>query len=151
MKKQKTSRIAANYYLFLEDAPVIEGALMDIPTKTKKSVINEQIRINISGNPIDDLKKEPLDIALIFHVNKQRFKHQDLDNVAKIVLDALQKPKDPQDKRAYFFENDNQIVRLLLQKMEREEDPDSETSMVSISIRKYEPEKGMVLKESKMN
>jgi Holliday junction resolvase RusA-like endonuclease len=141
-------RIASDSYNFIEDYQSCGGLLMDVPTKCppKKETI-EKIRTDLNFNEVDEtIKKERLDVAIILEVNKHRFKTQDLDNVAKIVLDAIKKPKDSADVRPYFFDDDRQIVRLLVQKNLRNELQDTETSQISISARKHNPEKYMKLK-----
>jgi Holliday junction resolvase RusA-like endonuclease len=110
-----------------------------------------RIRVNLScSKSPEELHKELLDVSIVVHIRKGRHRRQDLDNLAKIILDALQKPK-TEDGCPYLYENDNQIIRLLLVKKERTEYSDSETSQLSISARKHDPEKQMILKELSYN
>ncbi len=150
MVKEKSRRVAAHYYLFLEDSEFDSGDLIDIHTNKRDKMI-KKIRSDLMlYNVPESLRKELLDVAIVIHLRKGRYKTQDLDNIAKIILDALQKPKNSEDSLGYLYENDNQIIRLLLYKIEREEDPEAETSQLSISARKHNPNKEMILKEQRM-
>lgn len=149
MVKEKSTRFAGHLYIFLEDAEFYDGDLIDIHT-TKRSEMIKKIRENLSIHKSPEhLKKALLDVAIVLHVRKGRYKTQDLDNIAKIVVDALEKPKDPNDKFPYLYENDNQIIRLLLYKIQRKDQLDAETSQLSISARKHNPHKNMILRELK--
>jgi len=146
MKKKTGSRTAENSYLMLEGS-ILHGDLIEVKTGFKyRNETMDLIRKNMtcsSGNPMIPFQEnELLDMAIVVHVNSQRFKTQDLDNVAKVVLDAI-KFKD--GKELYFIGDDNQIVRLLLIKERKNDLPDSETSQLSISIRKHDPTKEMKL------
>ncbi|MBR9701833.1 RusA family crossover junction endodeoxyribonuclease [Candidatus Pacearchaeota archaeon] len=151
MVNVKSSKTCGSPYVFLEDYEFCHGGLIEIATGKRKQMI-KKIREGFSAdNPPVKLKKELLDVAIVVHIRSGRHRWQDLDNLAKIILDAFEKPKDSEDKYPYLYENDNQIVRLLLIKRERVEYPDSETSQLSISVRKHDPDKEMVLKELKHN
>ncbi|MEK6918369.1 MAG: hypothetical protein AABW51_05470 [Nanoarchaeota archaeon] len=141
-------RVVSGSYMFIENYQSCGGLLMDVPTKCppKKETI-EKIRADLNFDEVNgSIKKEKLDVAIVLEVNKNRFEKQDLDNVAKIVLDAIKKPKDSTDTRPYFFDDDCQIIRLLVQKNLRNELQDTETSQVSISARKHNSSKEMKLK-----
>ncbi len=149
MVKEKSTRVAGHLYLFLEDAEFYDGDLIDIHTTKRREMI-KKIRTNLSAHkPPEHLKRALLDVAIVLHVRKGRYKTQDLDNIAKIVVDALEKPNNEEDKHPYLYENDNQIIRLLLYKIQRKDQLDAETSQLSISARKHNPNKDMVLEELK--
>ena len=91
--------------------------------------------------------KEPWDLAIVAHVTEHRMKKQDVDNLAKIVLDALKKGKKNEFKSDIFlFEDDAQVVRLLVYKKPRKESNSADTDTLVISIRKHNPRKNMTLK-----
>lgn len=146
--KQKTHRIPSGGYLSLEDSSILHGDLIDIKSSNKcRRDMKQEIRRNntIERNhpKLSEIRKSLVDIAIVVYVTKNRFKKQDLDNVAKVVLDSITK-KDENDED-YFIENDNQVVRLLLYKKERMEDEEANTSQLSLSIRVHNPSKEMVL------
>lgn len=152
MKNRKTSRTSQEYY-FLEESlekGIYHGDLIAIKTKEKKSIMIKEIRKNLSITPNKkELLNELLDLAIVVHLTEHRYKKQDLDNIAKVVLDALKKQKGENEKENYFFEDDSQIARLLIQKILRREDKDSETDQLSISLRKHDPSKEMIIKQLK--
>ena len=69
-------------------------------------------------------------------------KLQDVDNIAKVVLDAL---------KGCLFKDDSQIVRLLLVKQEAELLAGYDTNSLVISFRVHDPEKDMILINEKNN
>lgn len=100
-------------------------------------------------NPhFNEIRKEKLDLAIVAIVNRQRMEKQDVDNISKIVLDALKK-NDRLDfkKDVFLFYDDSQIVRLLVQKVQREEEENYTTDGLIISFRKHDPQKQMILVE----
>lgn len=141
---EKTSKIAAHNYVVLEDNDFVHGDLIEVKTGERKKMI-KKIRVNLSASkPPEKLKNSLLDVAIVVHIRAGRFRRQDLDNLAKIILDALEKPKED-DGYPFLFNDDNQIVRLLLYKIERKEDLESETSQLSVSARVHDPSKEMIL------
>lgn len=138
-----------NKFLILDDNKGASSNLMIIKTTKKKEAIKEIIE-NISfwlNNPnFKNLKNKPLDVAIVIYVAKSRMKIQDVDNVAKIVLDALKKSKINIEK-PYLFEDDAQIIRLLIYKQERHELDGYETNSIVISYREHDPNKQMILVE----
>ncbi|MDP3026756.1 MAG: DNA methyltransferase [Nanoarchaeota archaeon] len=147
--KSKTSKVAMSRYLQLEKGELLHGDLIEIKTskKYKKETMN-LIRKNMilsCENPnLNNLKNQLLDVAIIIYVNRHKYSNQDLDNVAKLVLDSM---KEKKGEDLCFMKDDKQIVRLLLYKLPRIENSDSDTSQLSISIRKHNPEKEMRLIE----
>lgn len=94
----------------------------------------------------DRFRHESLDLAIVAKVDKQRMKRQDVDNIAKVVLDALRKNKEVDSKEDVFlFYDDSQIARLLVWKIPREEDERYDTDGLVISFRIHDPHKQMLL------
>jgi Holliday junction resolvase RusA-like endonuclease len=146
---QNLPKFNANKFLILEGNKGSSSDLITIKTTKKKEIIKEIVE-NISSwmnNPnFEHLKNKPLDAAIVIYVDKSRMKRQDIDNVAKIVLDALKKSKKNIEK-PYLFEDDAQIIRLLIYKQERNELNGYETSSIVISYREHDPNKQMILVE----
>ena len=146
MVKIKSSKTCGAQYLFLEDYGFAYGGLIEITTGKRKEMIQQLRRDFIIHKFSEKLKKSLLDVSIVVHIRKGRYKWQDLDNLAKIILDALEKPKQ-EDDLPYLYENDSQIVRLIMYKIERIECLESETSQLSISARIHNPKQEMILKE----
>ncbi len=148
MVKIKSSKMCNAPYIFLEDYEFYHGGLIEIATGKRKEMI-KQLRKDFSASKFsDNLKKGLLDISIVVQIRKGRYRRQDLDNLAKIILDALEKPKED-DSFDYLYEDDNQIVRLIIYKLERVECSESETSQLSISARIHDSGKEMILRELK--
>ena len=146
MVKVKSSKTCGSQYLFLENHKFAYGGLIEIATGKRKEMIKELRKDFAVHRFSKEMKKGSLDVSIVVHIRKGRYRRQDLDNLAKIILDALEKPK-IDDGFPYLYENDNQIIRLIMYKVERIEYPDSETSQLSISARIHDPTKEMILKE----
>ena len=135
--------------------PVLEdnlGSSVDLITiKTKgehrKDVISK-IRCNLKSwmtNPyFEDVRKSNLDIAIIACVSPNRMKNQDIDNISKVVLDALKKSEG--DDRFLFYD-DCQVIRLLVWKIQQEELAGYNTDTLTISFRIHDEHKQMILIE----
>lgn len=148
MRKEKTRRIANEPYLQLENS-LVHGDLIEVRTGKKyRKEARKKIRTNLSiygkNHLINAFRYKLLDVAIVVYVPKWRFKLQDLDNIAKVVLDAISKDKKDL-QQTYLIEDDSQVIRLLLYKKERIEHPECETSQLSISIREHDPKKEMRL------
>lgn len=137
----------------LEDATGMAADLITLKTgKPNKNETVEKIKTNLEnwmGNVgFDELRGKLLDIAIVAKVNKQRMETQDLDNIAKIVLDSLKKNDKLDFKRdTFLFKDDSQVVRLLVYKMPREEDELYSTDELVISFREHDSKKQMILVE----
>ena len=83
-----------------------------------------------------------MDLAIVIKLSPYRFKQQDADNIAKVICDALKKRRG--DNR-FLFNDDSQIIRLLIWKIQRIEDPLWETDGYDISFRIYDSSKPMEL------
>lgn len=142
-------KISINKSFVLEKPKGSFYDLIVIKTTKKKEMIKE-IKINLESwmkNPhFDEIRKKKLDLAIVIYVDKFRMKKQDVDNIAKTVLDALRKSKKNEHK-PYLFEDDSQIVRLLVYKLETKKLKGYETNSLVISFREHNPQKQMILVE----
>ena len=133
--------------LVLEDS---EGSFYDLVTiktgsKYKKE-ITDTVKTNLWSwmqNPnFKDIRGKSLDLAIVASVNPSRMKTQDIDNIAKVVLDALKKRA---GDSSFLFHDDYQIVRLLIWKIQSEKRPMYNTDSLSISFRVHDNKKQMIL------
>lgn len=146
MKKKSNQRNCSEDYWILENSKFF-GLLLEVKSYYlgKKETISE-IKTHIEYEKRNDLtweeiEKEKLDVGILVHINKKRYKSQDVDNIAKVVLDALKKTK----SGSYLIDDDSQIIRLLVYKKLREKIKNSETDQISVSIRKHNPKMDMKL------
>lgn len=148
-KKNHGIRILANTTLVLEG---ITGSVHGPITlkSTKKKEMEAEIRMELADwmqtSHFEEFRNKKLDLAIVAFVDKLRMKNQDVDNIAKVVLDSLRKSKKDHSK-PYLFEDDSQIVRLLIYKLERGEYEEYETNSMAISFREHDPSKQMILVE----
>ena len=151
MKTGRISKIPNGLKVNLEGSIGGFSDLVTVKTgKINKTETIKMIKTNLESwmkNPLfNEFRNEKLDLAVIAIVSKQRMKKQDADNVLKVVLDALKKNDKLNFKKdAFLFYDDSQIVRVLVQKVERVEDPNYETDQLVISFRKHDPNKQMIL------
>jgi len=140
-------RMSSKPYLVLEDNLGTFDDLVTIKTRGKyKKELIEQIKRNLESwmtNPhFDGVRSSPLDIAIVARVSPGRMKSQDIDNIAKVVIDALKKSNG--DSRFLFYD-DCQIVRLLVWKLQEEEYAGYNTDSLTISFRIHDGRKQMLL------
>jgi Holliday junction resolvase RusA-like endonuclease len=106
-------------------------------SKDRKRTINN-IKTNLEtwlkNQDFDPYRNAPLDTAMVLFIDKQRIKKQDVDNIAKIVLDALKKD-DKYRRESYLFDDDSQLIRLLVYGIPRCEDDVYNTDTMTISFR----------------
>lgn len=151
MIKGRISKMSSYLKVRLKDSIAVFSDLITVKTgKINRIETIKMIKTNLESwmkNPwLNELRNEKLDLAVIAIVNRQRMKRQDVDNILKVVLDALKKnDKIDFKKDAFLFYDDSQIVRVLVQKIERVKDPNYETDQLVISFRKYDPNKQMIL------
>ena len=136
-----TAKINTNECLTLEGS---EGTFLDLVTvktksETKKKMIDE-IRSSQGSwmekfPHLHDINKK-IDMAIVVYRRVGYLELQDVDNIAKVVLDAL---------KGCLFGDDSQIVRLLLVKKEAEPSAGYDTNSLVISFRVHDPEKDMIL------
>ncbi|MDP1728797.1 MAG: RusA family crossover junction endodeoxyribonuclease [archaeon] len=151
MAKNKFSQrtVKDNYY-FLEEKEgerIAHSYLIAVKTSEMAETIRKIREGIITPQNKEFMVGKLLDVAIVVHVNKQRYDSQDVDNVAKVVLDALKKNKNFPDE-SYLFGDDSHVIRLLVQKVKRTEDNESETDQLSISIREHNSEKDMKIVKS---
>lgn len=142
-------RMGSRPYLTLESSDGSFDDLVTVKTGGRyKIALTDVIRINLENwmrNPVfGTIRDQPLDLAIVARISPKRMHNQDIDNLAKIVLDALKKKSgDP----LFLFHDDSQIVRLLVWKIERQEQPGWNTDSLTISFRIHDDKKQMVLVE----
>lgn len=89
--------------------------------KKMKQQIRQSVEEKYKNMNFNEYKKADLDFAIYLESSDKDYSGQDLDNVQKIVLDALQrdsqKGKDP--SWDCLFENDAQICRILVWKSKK--------------------------------
>jgi len=150
-----TPRCSSGDHKVLKDCLGSNSDLIEIITspKLKKSMV-KKIRENFGVYFKNERFKEVreagalLDLAVFLEVDIKRFKNQDLDNIQKVVLDALQKDKaDPSWN--YLFENDSQVCRILVWKVKKREikvlNEKYNTASMTISFRIHDPSKQMIM------
>jgi Holliday junction resolvase RusA-like endonuclease len=144
---KRISRVAADPLLVLEGFDNYCHTLVTIKTGSKyKKEMKEQIRTNLGywlNNPtLKRIEQAELDFAIVVRVDNRNIHIQDVDNISKIVLDALKKEKG--DSRFLFYD-DKQIIRLLLYKTKSTNIPRYKTVSLTISFRLHNSNKQMVL------
>lgn len=135
-------KVCSGGYLALENSLVF-GTLIKISTSKNKKKTKEEIKRAITDDKYvqgfekyDNLKDKPLDIAITIYISKENYKRQDVDNIAKVVLDAL---------KGELFNDDSQVIRLLVYKKEITQQEDAETFQISVSARVHDISKDMIL------
>ncbi len=127
--------------------------MVDVETANKKNKKKniEQIRAklrNFFGEQKFEKFKEKdakLDLAIFIEVSSHRYKTQDIDNILKIVLDAIQRDKKDSSWK-YLCEKDSQIYRILAWKDIVEKVGDYNTASVTLSFRTHDPSRQMTMK-----
>ena len=136
-------------FLVLENSCGTSDDLITVKTSGvyKKEII-KTIKRNIESwmrNPnFNNIRDKPLDLAIVARISAERMKSQDVDNIAKVILDAL---KEKEDDSRFLFHNDSQIARLLVWKIPRKEYPQYNTDSLTISFRVHDGSKQMILTE----
>ena len=143
------SKTGSGPFPVLEDN---EGSIVDLVTirtknRNRKDVI-ATIRMNLASwmknHHFEGAREAELDMAIVACVSSGRMKNQDIDNISKVVLDALKKSEG--DDRFLFYD-DCQVIRLLVWKIQQEELADYNTDTLTISFRTHNPKKQMILVE----
>lgn len=142
-------RTGSKPYLVLEASAGSFDDLVTIKTGSRyKKEITEVIKTNLWNwmhNPdFKDIRGEFLDLAVVARINSMRVKTQDIDNIAKVVLDAL---KEQEGDSRFLFHDDCQIVRLLVWKIQEEKLQGYNTDSLTISFRVHDGKKQMILVE----
>jgi len=145
-------RTGSKPFLELEDSLGTFDDLVTIKTRGKRRrEVIEQIRCNLGSwmnNPyFETVRTSLLDLAIVARVNPGRMKNQDIDNIAKVVIDALKKSDG--DSRFLFYD-DRQVVRLLVWKLQEQEYAGYNTDSLTISFRIHDDSKQMILVEPRV-
>ena len=144
---KKIGKTGSPPFLQLEDSIGVSGNLGEVKTgnKYRKDTINA-IKTDLSNwmtnNNFEPIRGQQLDLAVVIKLSPYRFKKQDADNIAKVICDALKRRKG--DNR-FLFNDDSQIIRLIIWKIQRVADPSWETDSYDISFRTYDFNKPMIL------
>jgi len=147
MTMEKIGKTGSPPFLQLADSIGVSGNLGEIRTgsRYRKETINTIITDLgnwMGNNDFQPIRGQQLDLAIVIKLSPYRFNNQDADNIAKVICDALKKRRG--DDR-FLFNNDSQIIRLLIWKMQRVEDPLWETDSYDISFRTHDSSKSMEL------
>jgi len=151
MSVKKMGRTGSPPFLRLEDSHGFAGDLGVVKTGTKyRKEMIDTIKNNLSywmaNSDFGQIRGEQLDLAIVVKLSPQRLKTQDVDNIAKVICDALKRRRG--DKR-FLFDNDCQIVRMLVLKIQRRENPQWDTDSYDISFRVHDGNRPMNLIEDK--
>ena len=136
----------------LEDKQASIGMLLTVQTSSKilknktKILIRNEVDGRAAKGVFDAIRDKPVDLCLHVSLNKARFKKQDLDNIQKVVFDAIKKDRRCPD-RNYIVNDDSQIIRCIVYKTNRIEDECVDTDELTISAREHNPGKQMVLRK----
>lgn len=147
MALKKIGKTGSPPFLQLEDSIGVSGDLGEVKTGTKyrKETINT-IKTNLSNWMLNEnfqpYRGSQIDLAIVVKISPLRLRKQDIDNIAKVICDALKKRKD--DNR-FLFDDDSQIIRLLVWKILRKQDPLWDTDSYDISFRVHDSNKPMIL------
>jgi hypothetical protein len=103
---------------FMLDFKILSGGRNK---KKMKQQIRQSVEEKYKNMNFDGYKKADLDFAIYLESSDKDYSGQDLDNVQKIVLDALQKDsqKDKDPSWDCLFENDARICRILVWKSKK--------------------------------
>ena len=144
------SKISAGKQLILNGSKGSSNSLFTVKTssKTKFETIKD-IKINLKNwmenKNFNEFRNKKIDLSIVIYTSKLNMKKQDVDNIAKIILDAICENKFHEPP--FLFNNDNQIVRLLVYKIKQEEIKESNTAEFVISFREHKAELQMNLIE----
>jgi len=147
-RKRKYGKTSIDPALVIKDAGYTNHLEEVQTSKKKRQEMKQEIRKDLQhwmeNKAFDNMRDELLDIAIVFYLNESRMNRQDVDNLAKVVLDGLQKDKTNPDL-PYLFTDDSQVIRLLLYKIRKTDDERYDTDQLYVSIRKHNPKKQMLL------
>jgi len=154
-KEKLLPRMSAGPNLVLKECIGWTNALMRVRTGNRsrwktRTELKEQLEGWMLNGGFDPYRRESLDIAIVAKLDKKRMANQDIDNIAKRVLDALGKRRDEPTTIPHLFEDDSQVARLLALKLPRKEIANFATDEVIISFRRHDPKLQMILKSQTM-
>ncbi len=141
-------RTSMGEFLQLEGSIGAVSDLIVIKTSEKKYESKVEFIINqkdwMNNSNFTHFRNCLIDLSIVVFLDHKRFKTQDCDNIAKVILDSLKKLD---NSTPYLFENDKQVVRLLVYKLEAKQYPGYRTNQVVISFREHDPDKQMILQK----
>ncbi len=142
--------ISAGKQLILEGSKGSSNSLFIVKTSSKiKPETIKKIKLDLENwlenKNFDEFRNKKIDLSLVIYTSELNMKIQDVDNIAKIILDAICFSK--HHGKPFLFENDNQILRLLVYKIKQEEMKESNTDEFVISFREHNAELQMNLIE----
>jgi len=152
-KRETTKGRALEGPIFeLEDSKGLFSDLIATKTGVNRKETIESIKKNLASwmgkEDFNRFRSKRLDLAIVARVNKQRMEQQDVDNIAKVVLDALRRnDKTGLKRNVFLFYDDSQVVRLLVYKIPRKEDETCDTDGLDISFRVHDHKKEMKLRQ----
>ncbi len=97
---------------------LLSTVLTNRKNKINRKEFEKDIRIHLEPDldKIKRIKDKPLDLAIVVKKYPKAMKYQDVDNMAKLILDALKRDKKNPDF-PFLFEDDKQIMSLLVWKL----------------------------------
>jgi len=148
---KKIGKTGSPPFLRLEDSEGFSGDLGEVKTGTtyRKDMIDtikNNLSIWMANSDFEQIRGNQLDLAIVVKLSPYRLKTQDVDNIAKVICDGLKRRKG--DER-FLFDNDCQIIRILVWKIQRREDPLWHTDSYDVSFRTHDGNKQMNLVEDK--
>ena len=148
MAKVNLHKMRRDPVFLLEGSAGSSGVLTYVLTSTKRKEMKEKIRSSLwnwmKNNYFDSIRDQLVDVAIVYHTDTLRAKRQDVDNVAKVVLDAIKRDS-KNNELPFLINDDSQVVRLLVQKLGKTKMDGYETDQVSISFRVHDPARQMIL------
>ena len=147
MSIQKIGKTGSPPFLQLEDSIGVSGDLGEVKTgsnyrKGMIDTIKNNLSIWMANSDFEQIRGRQLDLAIVIKLSPYRLKRQDVDNIAKVICDALKQQKG--DER-FLFDDDSQIIRMLVWKILRKEDSQWYTDSYDISFRIHDSNKQMTL------
>jgi len=152
MSVKKIGKTGSPPFLRLEDSEGFSGDLGEVKTGTRYrkgmiDTIKNNLSIWMANSDFEQIRGKQLDLAIVIKLSPYRLKTQDVDNMAKVICDGLKRRKG--DKR-FLFDDDSQIIRMLVWKIKRREDPQWDTDSYDISFRVHDSNRPMSLIEPKV-
>lgn len=148
MNERNLPKMSKDPVFLLENSTGSSNMLVYVLTSTKRKEMKGKIRNSLwhwmKNNYFDSLRDQLVDLAIVYHTDKLRTKRQDVDNVAKVVLDSIKRDS-KNTELPFLINDDSQVVRLLVQKLEKTKMDGYETDQVAISFRIHDPTKQMIL------
>ena len=149
---KKIGKTGSPPFLYLEDSCGFSGDFGEVKTGTRYrkgmiDTIKNNLSIWMANSDFEQIRGKQLDLAIVVKLSPYRSKTQDVDNIAKVICDALKQRKG--DER-FLFNDDSQIIRMLVWKILRKEDPQWDTDSFDISFRTHDGNKQMNLIEPKV-